>query len=159
MQKTIIFLAIMAVFQFSCFAQSQHVEQAPSSMSTPQEIARWLSRNFTYEMEWPDNWQSSSETARLKKGDCEDFAVLSQALLARLGIKSDIVIIRFKDLKVAHAICAWKYGKYYSFMSTRQLYETNATSIEEAVEKYFPDWQKIIFTDAKKHYAKVITRK
>jgi len=159
MQKIIISLVVIASLQFPCFAQSQHVEQAPSSMRTPQDIARWLSRNFTYEMEWPDTWQSSDEMVRSKKGDCEDFAVLSQALLARLGIKSDIVIIRFKDLKVAHAICIWKYGQYYSFMSTRQLYETNATSIEEAVEKYFPDWQKIIFTDANKHYAKIVTRK
>lgn len=158
MQKIIILLVLMASFQLPCFAQSQHVEQIPSSMRTPQDIARWLSRNFTYEMEWPDTWQSSSETASLKKGDCEDFAVLTQELLARLGIKSDIVIVRFKDLKVAHAICVWKYGEFYNFMSNRQIYETNATSVEEAVQKYFPDWQKIIFTDSNKHYAKVITR-
>ena len=148
----------MASLQFPCFAQSQHVEQAPSSMRTPQDIARWFSRSFSYEMEWPDNWQSSDETACRKKGDCEDFAILSRELLARLGIQSDIIIIKFKDLKIAHAICIWKYGEYYSFMSTRKLYETNATSIEEAVEKYYPDWQKIIFTDANKDYKKVITR-
>lgn len=58
-----------------------------------------------YEMKIGDKLQTPKETMQLKTGDCEDFAVLTNYLLKQIGIKSEIVIIKFKRLNIEHAIC------------------------------------------------------
>lgn len=155
--KKSLFLFIFLLTPAFCFSQS--LETASSFIHQPQELAIWLSQGFKYEGEMPDYWQTAQETLNLRKGDCEDFAILSQAVLARLGINSSILIIKFKDLKQSHAICVWKDEQsFYNIISNRKLMQTKARTIKAAVQEKYPDWQSIIFTNPKKQYIKVVRR-
>ncbi len=85
-----------------------------------------------------------------------DFAILSQDLLSKMGVHCDIAIIKFKGLKIAHAICAWKDKKGYSFMSNHEYVQTRAQSLRDAISKYYPDWKEIVFTTPDKREGEII---
>jgi len=130
---------------------AQGVESIPSYVTTPAQLSQWLTADFKYETEMPDYWQPAEETIDLKKGDCEDFAILAQAALEQLNIPSQIVVINFKDLpNQAHAVCVFKTGDFYNFITNQQLIQTNASTISAAIQGQYPDWEKITFTNAKK---------
>ena len=139
-----------------CFAQS--LESASSLIHTPHELGVWLASEFRYQGEIPDYWQSAEETLNLKTGDCEDFAILAQAVLKNLGTDSDIMVIKFRGLKQTHAICMFKINGFYSFISNRKLIATKQTLIREAVQEKYPDWEKIILTNTKRQYVKIAIR-
>lgn len=124
-----------------CFAQG--LENISGAIQTPQELGVWLANEFRYQGEIPDYWQSAEETLNLKTGDCEDFAILAQSVLKNLGIDSDIVIIKFRGLKECHAVCMFKINGFYNFISNQKLIQTKQTSIREAVQEKYPDWQRI----------------
>ena len=133
---------------------------APSSLQSPKDISDWLSKEFSYRFELPDRWQDPTETISLKTGDCEDFAILSSELLGRIGISSDIVIVKFRDLNISHAICIWKNPNgSYDFISDRRLHRSGRERIEDAVERYYPDWEKLIFVDRNKKLKRTLCRK
>ncbi len=155
-RKIIIFLTITLLPNI-CFAQSQG--GGPPAIRTARNVAEWLTSEFVYEWEMLDYWQKAEETVRLKKGDCEDFAILSQEMLDNIGVKCEIAIVKFQDLNYAHAICIWKEKGSYRFMSNRELVETGVDSIQDAIEKVYPDWEKITFTTAENQLGRVVRRK
>lgn len=132
--------------------------QTLQNITTPLELSLWLSREFKYQTEMPDYWQSAEETLNLKTGDCEDFAILSQTILKSLSIPSEILIIKFKGLNLSHTICIFKDKGLYSFISNQKLIRTQANTIIAAVEEQYPDWENIIFTDAQKRPLKVLAK-
>ncbi len=134
---------------------AQVVEAIPSYVTTPAQLSQWFTAEFKYETEMPDYWQSAEETVDLKKGDCEDFAILAQVALEQSNIPSQIVVINFKGLpNQAHAVCIFKTGDFYSFISNQQLIQTNASTISAAMQEQYPDWEQITFTNAKKENLK-----
>lgn len=134
---------------------AQGVETFPSYVTTPAQLSQWFTTDFKYETEMPDYWQPAEETIDLKKGDCEDFAILAQAALEQLNISSQIIVINFKGLpNQAHAICIFKTGDFYSFISNQQLIQTNALTISAAIQGQYPDWEQLTFTNAKKENLK-----
>jgi len=149
-----ILLSIPAI----CFAQ--RVEDAALLIHSPAELSTWLSRDFKYELEIPDYWQSADETLHSGKGDCDDFAILSSAILTQLGVPNQILVIKFRDLKQAHAVCVFqeKESGNYNFISNQSIIATNKQLLREAVEAIYPDWEAIVFTNQNKEYQKVITR-
>jgi len=154
----ILSLLLMWLIPAICFAQPG-MEGVPSSIRTPQELVEWLSGEFSYRLEMPDSWQSPQETVRTKKGDCEDFAVLVSAFLSRHGISNDILILKFKDLRTSHAICAWKTpGGTYNFTSNKRMHSTGRSELTDAIAKFYPDWEKITFTTRKNKDIKVVKR-
>ena len=137
------------------FAQSSPVAAVIPSVRTPEALACWLSNNFRYELKLTDAWQTPEETIKLKKGDCDDFALLAQAVLKGLGIKSDVVIIKFRGLNVLHAICIWKEETgSYSFISNCELTRTGKADIQQAIAKFYPDVESIIYTDQNMRFTK-----
>lgn len=120
---------------------------------------QWFTNEFTYAWEGPDRWQTVDETIDSKMGDCEDFAILSQALLKERGVGSELIIVKFEGMNISHVVCVWKEKEHYSFMSNRKLIRTSSNSIEDAVEEIYPDWGKIIFTNAKKQFKRIIRKK
>ena len=50
----------------------------PPQVNSPFTLYEYMRANFTYqdEAEGVDYWQTPEETAKLKKGDCEDWAIL-----------------------------------------------------------------------------------
>lgn len=155
---TILLLLLLLIAPRMAFSQ-QAIEDIPSSVRGPQELIDWLSGEFDYRLEMPDSWQTPQETIRSKKGDCEDFAVLVSAVLSRLGISSDIIILKFKDLGTSHAICAWKADDgTYAFTSNKTLHRTGQYALTDAISKYYPDWEKITFTTMEKKDIKIVRR-
>ena len=166
-QKTLIIVAVLTlILPFEGLSRELEGVPAslqngvPSSLQSPKDISDWLSREFSYRFELPDRWQDPEETLSSKAGDCEDFAILSSELLGRIGISNDIVIVKFRDLNISHAICIWKNPSgSYDFISDRRLHRSGQERIEDAVERYYPDWEKIIFVDQNKRLKKTLCRK
>ncbi len=158
MKKVIVSVIIIGLCSMFCEV-STGTENIPEFIRTPEDLTRWLASEFQYRLELPDKWQSPEETINLRKGDCEDFAILVSEVLSRQGISSDILILKFKGLKASHAICIWqeKDGTY-SFTTNRKLCRTGALEVTSAVEKFYPDWEKIIYTDRTKKHLRVVKR-
>ncbi|MGJ8573105.1 MAG: transglutaminase-like cysteine peptidase [Hoeflea sp.] len=56
-----------------------------------------------------DQWSTPNETLGRRSGDCEDYAILKMALLARLGIPvtaMEIVVVKDTDRRLFHAVLA-----------------------------------------------------
>lgn len=54
-----------------------------------------------------DHWSTPNETLRRSSGDCEDYAVLKMAILARLGIPMsamEIVVVKDTSRRLFHAV-------------------------------------------------------
>lgn len=139
-----------------CFGQNIAIQA--SVINSPVKLAQWFNQEFTYETEMPDYWQSASETIDRKKGDCEDFAILAQSMLKKMGVKSEIAIVKFEGISQEHAICLFKKGNYYSFISNQQLIETGATTIRDAMNEQYPDWESVTFAKANKSLTKTLMK-
>lgn len=137
----------------------QELDKVLTFIRNPQEMVEWFDQDFINQWEMPDDWQNPQQTLNSKKGDCEDFAILSKAILDRLGYAADILIVKFNRLNIGHAICIFKDNQdAYSFVSNKKLTSTGKKTIEEAIDKFYPDWESIIFTDPDKEYTKTILK-
>lgn len=75
-------------------------------------INGWVNNQITYTDDIKlyrqnDYWASSRETLRLRKGDCEDYAILKMDLLAAAGISRDrmsLVVARDLARNADHAV-------------------------------------------------------
>jgi len=143
----IAFLGLILVLVLIGISFAQNLD-VPSLVNSPERLAGWFANDFRYELKLTDAWQAPAETVTLKKGDCDDFALLAQAVLKGLGIKSDVVVIKFRGLKLLHAICIWKEKTgSYNFISNQELCRTGKTDIREAIAKFYPDVESIIYPD------------
>jgi hypothetical protein len=157
-QKWVLLALLVLLLPITCLAQD--VKDVLTFISGPQSLANWLSRNFHYEWEFSSNdWQTSQEMLESKKGDCEDFATLASDILEGLGYSSHIIIIKFRDLNIKHAICAFeeKDGTY-SFISNKELIQTGKRNAEDAVAMHYPDWESISFVKKGRKYIKTVKK-
>ncbi|MBM3250347.1 MAG: transglutaminase domain-containing protein [Candidatus Omnitrophica bacterium] len=155
----IIPLVLVVTLPPRSFAQGLTLERVTSFVHTPTQLAGWLSRDFEYIFQLGDGWQPAEETINKGTGDCEDFAVLAQEVLKRLGIRSDIVIVKLKGLNIAHAICLWQEEDgSYSFISNQEICRTQKKSPQEAVAKFYPDWERLVYMDKNQRYLKTALR-
>jgi hypothetical protein len=149
-----IFFAILVIIAATApnASASQGLEEAMSGIRSPEDIARFFSQEFTYAMTLPDRAHSPEETMESMSGDCEDFAILASAMLERMGIENQVLIIRFSGMKIAHAVCVWKdKNGYYSFISNQELQRTNQRTAEGAIRKFYPDCQGLASIDPHAH--------
>lgn len=141
-------MALMLYAQTACATQA--FDEAAMNVRSPDELASWLSQEFSYTMLVHGRTHSPDETIRARTGDCDDFAVLASAMLTKMGVANEVILIRFKKLSIAHAICVWKNGDgNYNFISNRELYRSGKKTIEELVKKYYPDCEAIASIDPK----------
>ncbi|MCB9772630.1 MAG: tetratricopeptide repeat protein [Candidatus Omnitrophica bacterium] len=124
-----------------------------SQFNTPETLAKWLKSNIYYESDrtGDDNWQAPHETLAKKAGDCEDYAILAQALLSEIGIPSQIIMVVYgKGYKgKAHALCVFKRNGAYEYLSGSYLHKTKALSFEGIMDQDYPEWQAIVELDFK----------
>lgn len=81
-------------------------------------VNRWVNRHIEYGEDiavhgQADYWSDASTTLAIKKGDCEDYAILKMELLASIGIPRAamaITILRDKILRRQHAVLIVKNG-------------------------------------------------
>jgi hypothetical protein len=124
------------------------VDDAVAAVRSPDDIADFFSREFAYTMTLPDRAHSPDETIEARTGDCEDFAVLASVMLARMGVANRAVVIKFRGLRVAHAICIWKAPNgLYNFISNRELVRTGKDTVEGAIMKHYPDCESVTDID------------
>lgn len=155
MKTLLITMMLICVSTFSCGAQE--LGSVPSTVRTPEQIVNWFSSEFEYQMKMPDRPQSPEETLELRSGDCDDFAALAKAILEEQGIKSDIIIIKYRGLNIMHAICMFKESNgTYSFISNKELQRTGESDMKRAVAKFYPDWEKIMVADGNRESMETI---
>ena len=129
-----------ALFSPVCgLARADDMDNVMRIVHTPEELERFYAKDFASAFRIPAAALTHDEFLRTKSGNCQDFANLSQDVLGRLGIKSEVVYMKFHGLKIGHAVCMWKEGNYYSFFDNRKLIRTNETSIEGVLRTYYPD--------------------
>ncbi|MBI4981645.1 MAG: transglutaminase domain-containing protein [Candidatus Omnitrophica bacterium] len=157
MKKICLFL-LFGLLVFSNTVLASNLDAFSLGIHSPQQLAGWLVKEFKYRTEMPDQWQSAEETFKLKQGDCEDFAIISQKILKDLGFKGEILVVKFRSIAQSHALCIFKQGKYFSFISNQKIVSTKATSIKEAISQCYPDWERISYVDAKRMVKKIVTR-
>jgi hypothetical protein len=70
------------------------------------DIYWFVAHNYKYREDYKDNWQSPSETAYYKEGDCEDLCIMVIGLLAKKFNQTDTYLIAVdadRDGKIDHA--------------------------------------------------------
>jgi hypothetical protein len=152
-------LLISSLFTPPCFSYTYYLTGIPYSINTPDALAKWFSAEFEYRYEMVQELNGPQETIDSKGGDCEEFAILASIILWDMGIDNDILVISFKGLGMAHAMCVWRdTNGAYCFISNRQLVNTGEKELERAIEKYFPDWTKTEIVDDKMRSMRKIRR-
>lgn len=134
-----------------------------SQFNTPETLSKWLKSNIHYESDrtGDDNWQAPHETLAKKAGDCEDYAILAQALLSEIGIPSQIIMVVYgKGYKgKAHALCVFKRNGAYEYLSGSYLHKSGAFALEGIMDQDYSEWQAIVELDFKNKSRVDIARK
>lgn len=108
-------------------------------LKTPEEISTYLQENFKYELIVPDRRRPLSEILETMTGDCDDIAKVAKYYLSKLGIKSRVVIIVFKDLKMQHAVCTYRKSGYWNMFDNGKLIKTKSLTEMRMLRYFYPD--------------------
>lgn len=108
-----------------------------------EQIADYIFKQYAYERDRSqfgkeDYWQSPGEFVKSRKGDCEDFALLTHALLKLNGFNSMILNI-YGDAS-AHSVVVFEDDGLLSVIDTGKLRRFRAASFEELLYKINPYW-------------------
>lgn len=119
-----------------------------NKLDTPQKISNFMIANIRYSLDLEellgcDYLQTVEQTLKLKFGDCDDMAILSNYYLRKARYKSNIYYINFNNRKGGHAIVIFKQGRQYSLFSNQYLIKTNKIDIIEAIKSEYKDVKKI----------------
>jgi len=114
-----------------------------SNLTSPEQIARYIFRNFVYETDQAqfgseEHWQAPEELMANRKGDCEDFALFASEILKANGISSFLLNVYGK--KFAHTLCVFKENGKFNVIDGKEVKRYNASSLDELFEKIYPHW-------------------
>jgi len=98
-----------------------------------EDYSTWLKKNFTYKKDaaGKDDWAIPDETLTRRRGDCEDFAFLNEAVLRIFGYAPQVLGLGGGLTPVNHAICFFKKDSHYLWFDNTTLKTTPAASFEE----------------------------
>ena len=119
--------------------------QLASAYRTPKAIATLLRDQFTFKRDVElfgeaDHWQSPEEFVKQKVGDCEDYALLAQALLRRNGIEAYVVSL-FGQEGYAHTVCVFKDERSrYNLIDVDKIRYPKAVSLQALASWLYPGW-------------------
>ncbi len=151
--KTISLIATAFICISAASCAAQELSGVPKSIQTPEQIAKWFSLEFKYQTKNPDNPQTPGETLKLRVGDCDDFAFLAAAILAENGIKSKVIVIKYRGLDIMHAICMYKDNDgTYGFISNQELKHTGERDLTCALAKFYPNAERCIVASERRDY-------
>ena len=113
--------------------------------TTPKAIAAFLKRDFRFQRDEElfgemDRWQTPEEFVVRRAGDCEDYALLAQALLRRNGIEAYVLSL-FGEEGYAHTVTVFvdEDGRYNAINQSR-LRNYRAASLEALASQLYPTW-------------------
>jgi hypothetical protein len=100
-----------------------------NSIRTVEDYAAWLGKNMAYQRETgsADQWLDPIEFLKIKRGDCEDFAILNARALQVLGYKTHIITL--SSSQSSHAICTFQYGGKFYWFDNAALKSSSATTL------------------------------
>ena len=99
------------------FSNPRTVTELADICKTPKHLGRWMWHNLRYIKDiklykTPEYWANPEETLSHRAGDCEDFAVLAQAVLREKGVEALIVGAYSGGVKKkGHASCVFYNNK------------------------------------------------
>lgn len=81
---------------------------SPRSFASIEEVNIWVNKAILYRKDRTDHWQSPRETLDSGRGDCEDYALLKQAILVACSLVEEqdtyLVVGRDVMLRGDHAV-------------------------------------------------------
>lgn len=111
---------------------------------SPHDLGAFLKTNFKFvedrqQFGLEDYWQSPEEFLSRRAGDCEDFALLSQSLLTRLGLKAFVVSLYGENY--AHTVTVFidEQG-LFNVVNQEKVHSYRTETIEEALTEVHSDW-------------------
>lgn len=84
-------------------------------------------------------YQTPDQFSETKKGDCEDYAIHSYAILKYVGYEAQMFTVYFKES--GHAVTVFKYYGQYNIFSNGFIYETPEIDPVDAVKYLYPTWK------------------
>jgi len=121
------------------------LQQVALSHPTPEAIASFLRAEFIFQRDEDqfgeiDHWQSPEEFLQRRVGDCEDYALLAQALLRRNGIEAYVFSL-FGAQGYAHTVSVFvdQDGRY-DVINQGKLQHIRAASLEGVAAALNPAW-------------------
>lgn len=121
------------------------LDELARAYTTPQAVAGFLKRTFAFRRDQDlfgeaDHWQSPQEFLARKAGDCEDYALLAQALLAKNGIMAYVFSV-FGEEGYAHTVCVFQDERgRYNVINQDKLRPYRAASLEALAAELYPAW-------------------
>lgn len=140
--KKIIAISMLIVLLFTGISiANENSRFEDLNLFYPSQISSWLFKNIRFVEDVGEYWQSPIETLNRKKGDCEDFAFLTQELLNQIDINSVVVgvVNSYVYDNIPHMVCIFEYNGQYRVMDNYKYWKfpKEYKSIEDIVEKYF----------------------
>jgi len=87
----------------------------------------------------PDYWQTPEEFLERKSGDCEDYALFSQAILQRQGRQAHVLSL-FGDEGLAHTVCVFVDAGRYRAIDQDHLTAYGASTLAALAQRLSPRW-------------------
>ena len=121
------------------------VDQLARRYTSPDAVAGFLRDAFTFTRDEDlfgevDYWQSPEEFAARRVGDCEDYALLAQALLRRNGVEAYVVSL-FGEDGYAHTVSVFidEQGRH-NVINQGAIRYYRAASLEALASAVYPGW-------------------
>ena len=110
---------------------------------TPEALAAFLKKEMVFREDREifgrsDYWQAPEEFLRRRKGDCEDYALLAQAVLESQGMEA--FVFSLYGSGYAHTVCVFREGGRYHIFNQDRVIRCNAASLEEVASFLCPRW-------------------
>lgn len=120
------------------------VESIAQACPTPRDLARFLQKRMTFQTDSQlfgkeDHWQSPEEFLKRGSGDCEDYALLAQAVFASQGREAYVLSLFGRD-GYAHTVCVFSERGRWRVLTQDRLLPVRAPSLEEAASTLHPQW-------------------
>lgn len=130
------------------------------SYPTPEALARFLKGEIRFEEDrdlfgQPDYWQEPEEFLARRAGDCEDYALLAQAVLTLQG-KEAFLLSLYGPQGYAHTVCVFIEESRYNVLNEDRILRYRAQSLQELATLLYPAWRWGAVAQKKGHYGRMI---
>lgn len=120
------------------------VEELAQRHATPAALAQFFHQELTFArdaelFEQVDYWQSPEEFLDRGAGDCEDYALLAQAIFQRQR-REAVVLSLYGPEGYAHTVCLFAEEGRYHAINQDALLTLHAPSLEAAATALLPGW-------------------
>lgn len=130
------------------------------SCPTPEALARFLKREIRFQKDrnlfgQPDYWQGPEESLARRGGDCEDYAILAQAVFTLQG-KEAFLLSLYGPHGYAHTVCVFIEEGRYNLINEDRLLRYRAQSIQELATFLYPAWRWAAVAERKGYSGRMI---